>query len=69
MPESEIRVVTPNEVILGKVSFSEIASARFLSFPEQAGNITNITATRNAAVMFNDFKYVLWFLFDDINLI
>ena len=58
MPESEIRVVTPSELMLGNVSFSEMASAKFLSFPEQAGNITNITAARIAAVMFNDFKYV-----------
>ena len=59
MPESDIRVVTPSEVMLGKVSFSEMASAKFLLLPEHAGNKTNITATRNVAVMFWEFKYVL----------
>ena len=66
MPESEMRVVTPNVFMLGIVSFSYIASASFLSLPEHAGNKTNITAARNAAVMFSDFKYVL-FLFKDMS--
>jgi hypothetical protein len=44
--------------MLGSVSFSEMASANFLSFPEHAGNKTNITAARNAAVMFRVFRYV-----------
>jgi hypothetical protein len=35
-----------------------MASANFLSFPEHAGNKTNITAARNAAVMFRVFRYV-----------
>jgi hypothetical protein len=58
IPESEINVVTPNDFMLGSVSFSAMASANFLSFPEHAGNKTNITAARNAAVMFRVFRYV-----------
>ena len=59
MPESDIRVVTPSDVMLGSVSFSDMASAKFLFLPEQAENKTNITATRVVAVMFLDIKYVL----------
>ena len=61
MPESEIKVVTPNDFMLGKVSFSDMASVNFLSFPEHAGNKTNITAARNAAVMLRVFRYVCLF--------
>jgi hypothetical protein len=52
MPESEIRVVTPNDFILGRESLSVMAAARFLFFPEQLIKKTNITAAQNAAVMF-----------------
>ena len=58
MPESDIKVVTPLDVMLGKVSFFEIASAKFLFFPAHDGNKTNITAAKNAAVMFIYVKYV-----------
>jgi hypothetical protein len=61
MPESEIKVVTPRDFMLGKVSFSDMASVNFLSFPEHAGNKTNITAARNAAVMLRVFRYVCLF--------
>ena len=59
MPESDTKVVTPNDVMLGRVSFSAMASAKFLLFPEHAGNKMNITAAKNAAVMFLIVEYVL----------
>ena len=52
--------------MLGNVSFSDTAAAKFFLFPLQAENKTNITATRNVAVMFMLFRYVFC-LFDDIN--
>ena len=57
MPESEISVVTPNEFMVGMVSFSDIASAKSFPLFEQEGNKINITATKNAAVMFIRFMY------------
>ena len=52
MPESEISVVTPNEFMVGMVSFSDIASAKSFPLFEQEGNKINITATKNADMIY-----------------
>ena len=52
MPESEISVVTPKDFMLGSESLSVMASANSLFLPEHDDNEINITAAKNAAVMF-----------------
>jgi hypothetical protein len=66
IPESEIRVVTPNDVILGSESRSATAAAKLFPFLEQPGNKTNITVAQNATVMFMIVWNVFIFPVEDI---
>jgi hypothetical protein len=66
IPESDIRVVTPNVFMLGNESLSVIASARFFSPLEHAGNKTNITVVQTATVMFKNIKCDFCSFSDDI---
>ena len=66
MPESEMSVVTPNDFMLGNVSRSDIESVRLLLPEEQPGNKINITAAKNAAVMFINIRNIILFFLDNI---